>query len=95
MTYKTYYIEKQIGLDPITVLLKQNGKECNVIIECYSWAWAHYFSSVNQPIEDFISKCDSDYLTESLMCKQRKSTKKEEQYLNRICVAVIRSFKNV
>ena len=84
-------IEEIEALDPVTVILQDNGGTGKVIIECYGEAWSTYFGGIGkQTLNEFLSKCDSCYLSNRIINRRfHKPTKREEGYVKRIAQAVI------
>lgn len=84
-------IPPQGPLDAITVYWHDYslGKGMVTII-CWGNAWTCYFGGMGaNTIREFFMQCGKDYLTNKLGCNQvLKQTKKLEQYLMRVIVAV-------
>lgn len=79
-------------IDPITVILKDNGNQSGkIIVECYGEAWTNYFSSFgSKTLRSFISKLTPEYLTEKLdSVLYHRPVKKDLDYLFRISKTVI------
>lgn len=81
--------------DPITVLLRDLGGGGQIIVECYGDAWAHWFGAIGSgTLREFLSGCSEDYLAGKLISStKRRSTKREEAYVQDIARVVIAALK--
>lgn len=78
-------------LDPVTVILRDFGGQGQIIVECYGDAWAHWFGAIgDQSLRKFLAGCDEYYLATKLTSSTvRKSTKREEAYVQSIAKAIV------
>lgn len=78
-------------LDPILIVFNDTAPGAGtLIVECYCWAWAARFNAMGDGYDlwKFMLKADDDYLSNSLLNKQRPASKREKEYLRRIVVAI-------
>lgn len=79
------------GLDPITVHWRnwEPGRG-SITILCYDMAWTAWFGAMSgNTIQQFVSRCDTDYLVTKLVYAQfLKSTPAHKKYLARIVEAI-------
>jgi hypothetical protein len=82
------------ALDPVTVYLSNDGPGAgSVAVACYGRAWSAYFGAMGQrDIVGFLAGLDATYLT-GKMASPAERTKKERNYLWRICDAVIAAMR--
>ena len=83
------------GLDPVDVYLRDLGPGKGILtISCFSSAWSSWWGGMGNdtPIRKFLAQCSPDYLTGCLLrgdLFHERLTKKQRDYLYRICQAVI------
>jgi len=82
-------------LDPITVILRDFGGQGQIVVECYGAAWSHWFGVIGEiTLRQFISGCDEYYLATKLCSSTvRKTTKREEAYVQDVSKAIIQAMK--
>lgn len=90
-----FLIEAQQGLDPITVVLQDLGpNQGKIIVECYGLSWSTFWGGMSgKTVRDFVAASDSFYLASRFWRVGQRRTKQSEQYLERICKAVIQAMK--
>lgn len=96
--FTIYDAQRKPGLgmiDPITVVLRDLGGQGQIIVECYGAAWSQWFGAIgSETLRQFVAGCDEQYLAGKLAtCHTRKTTKREEAYLQDIARAVIAALK--
>lgn len=77
-------------LDPITVVLQDVGPGCGrLLVECYGCAWSGYWGAMgNRDIMGFLSDCSPGYIADRMHPNDRRMTKREAAYMERIINAV-------
>lgn len=77
-------------LDPIKVFFEDTAEGAGQItVTCYGSAWSAYFGAMgDRNIKQFALSASADYLAGAMLSTIRKATKREEQYLKRIVLAV-------
>ena len=79
------------ALDPITLILKDDGGKGKIIAECYGESWSTYFGGIGtKSLIGFLSGINAGYLEDRFISNTfHKPTKREKVYVNRICQAII------
>ena len=76
-------------LNTINVVFMDYGDGAGLlIVECYGEAWASYWNAMGCGLREFVAKCDAEYLARNLWAKAERRTRRREEYLRRIVVAV-------
>jgi hypothetical protein len=75
------------GLDPITVVLQDQGGCGRLILECYGKAWSTYFGAFGKgSMRDFLAGCHHDYVA-------IRMDPKGGSYLQEITAAVLNALR--
>ena len=78
------------SLDPIMVILRDVAPgQVQVVITCYGDAWTAYWGATgDRNALDMLRTCDLDYLSGRFWPQHERRTKRREEYLQRILMAV-------
>ena len=83
-----YTIFDAKGLDPITVVIQDQGGCGRLIVECYGKAWSTYFGAFGTgPMREFLAGCDEGYVASRL-------DPKGGSYLQDITAAVLTTLRS-
>ena len=76
-------------LDRITVVFLDYGDGAGLLlVECFGEAWASYWNAMGCGLREFVAKVDVGYLAQNLWPREERRTRRREEYLRRIVVAV-------
>lgn len=76
------------GLDPITVVLQDQGGCGRLIVECYGKAWSTYFGAIGSAtLRGFLAGCHHDYVA-------TRMDPKGGSYLQEITTAVLSALRS-
>jgi hypothetical protein len=93
-TFDAARIAGIIGLDPVTVIYRDDKGAGMVFVECYGETWSTYFGSIGpRSLVNFVASVHPDYLANRL--RRNKQTKAEEAYLLRVADAAIHACKSL
>lgn len=82
-------------LDPVLVILRDQGSRGHLVVECYGAAWSCWFGAIgNQSFREFLAHLSAEYLASKMISNTvRKTSRREEKYVEHICSAVILAMK--
>lgn len=77
-------------LDPITVVIQDVGPGCGrLFVECFGNTWSNYWGAIGDcTLFEFLCDCSPDYISGKMQPLDRKMTKREIAYLEKIISAV-------
>lgn len=89
----TLHLTEVQGLDPITVHLYDAAPGSGFItVNCFGQSWTYFWGAMGERgIEEFVAGLEVGYLMSKL--SYREKTKREKDYLSRICEAVINAIR--
>lgn len=89
-TAKVFTIFDAPRLDPITVIIQDvAAKQGRLTVECYGSAWSAFWGAIGDiTLIEFLAQSNPGYIADKMHPLDRKMTKRETAYLQRIIDSV-------